>query len=94
MRCIRMFSVAKKFMDKTREEVSNFSFSFFLSHSAKIFVGKPFIVSLISCIVTFMLRRVMSRFAVETFLSHGTGQNALTNPSVFHKTFRNEKCYG
>ena len=73
MLSFRKFLVAKKLMDKREGEVSRFSFENFLSHSAeKKFVGEPFRVSLIRVSKNLMLKRVMSRFFGEFFLSHST----------------------
>ena len=59
-------------MDKREGEVSRFPAKTFCLTVPKKFVGEPFRVSLIRVSKNLMLKRIMSRFSVEFFLSHST----------------------
>ena len=56
-------------------EYQDFPSKIFCLTVPKNFVGQPFSVSLISGIKNFMLKRVMSRFSVEKFLSQSAEKN-------------------
>ena len=67
--CFRKLPLAKKFMDKREGEVSRFPLKIFCLTVPKKFVGEPFRVSLIRVSKNFMLKRLMSRFFVNFFVS-------------------------
>ena len=69
--CFRKILVAKTFMEK-KGGVPQFSVENFCLTVPKNFVGEPSRLPLFRVSKKFMLKRVISRFFVESFLSHST----------------------
>ena len=81
-------------MDKRKggaREYHNFLSKTFCLTVPKNFVAEPFIVSIISGTENFRLQRFMSRFFVESFLSHSTEKLLRGTLLCFTKILVSEK---
>ena len=82
--CSRKFSVAKKFMDK-RGKYQDFPWKIFCPKVPIISVG-----GIVQCLIIFGYRKSLdkrggvSRFSIESFLSHSAENFRRWNPLVFH----------
>ena len=96
MLCFRKILIAKKFLDKREEEVSRFSFDFFLSHSVEKCRRGPFRESVIAgieksyaseCYVTIFRRKFFCLTAPKHFVEKPFY-------AVYQKNSGSEKVFG